>query len=54
MLRVRLVRFGSPALPMRTLAMGLLDLALALLCSPISFKNAKSDKLMAVKLSEGD
>lgn len=54
MLRVRLVRFGSPASPMRTLAMGLLDLALALLCSPISFKNAKSDKLTASNLSEGD
>lgn len=54
MLRVRLVRFGSPVSPMWTLTMGLLERALALLCSPISFKNAKSDKLMAVKLSEGD
>ena len=54
MLRVRLVRFDSPVSPTWTLATGLLEPALALLCSPISFKNAKSDKLMAVKLSEGD
>lgn len=34
--------------------MGQYGICSGLLCSPISFKNAKSDKLMAVKLSEGD
>ena len=34
--------------------MGQYGICSGLLCSPISFKNAESDKLMAVKLSEGD